>query len=328
MPALVVNSLPSKRINSKYIYSPVEGAFGSDKCRVDVEFADGLSIEQVTATISKLSNPQVIVWYIGCYGLKKAGVQFYKNFLISPVVKQNTEATFWLVDLTAWGAFKNSKCSIHSSNSCCESIEGFGDKKIKCIKSAAVFRKIEKIAEHDLIDYFKKALQRSFISRISKKFPNKNILVKEILSSNCQIASDWHNHDTNKSYSVFQYLEGCLLVEEIFMQEALNKGAADIQIVFALPNDEIKYYRDKGHSFQKDIAFLISKRCTTLNIKNIHLQIKFLAFKYGSQLHDRPYNAPGKTLKNGTLSYEDVVGYMKNEKNNSQEELIYASSTR
>lgn len=315
MPAAIVKSLLSKQVKSKHVRSRhVKNTCAFDQYRVDVEFRDGLSIEQVIINISQLSNPHVIIWYIGCYGLREAGVQFYKDFLISPVLKQSTGAIFWLVDLTAWAAFTNPQCSVHKFNSCCDEIDKFLNKQIKCIKSAEIFKKIQEISEKDLIDYFRNALHRNFISQASKHFPNKNIRVKEILSNNCPIVSDWYDQDTSKSYSTLQYLEGCLLVDEIFMQQVNNREVTDLQIVFALPNDELKYYRDKQNSFQKDVTFLISKRCTALNIKNMHLQIKFLSFKYGSQLHQRPYNASGKILKKTDLSYENVVGHAKNDK--------------
>lgn len=328
MPTRTINTLCSKQVDSNRTCLSLEAAYDPGESRVDVEFVDDLSTEEVITSISQLSNPQVIIWYIGYYGLREAGVQFYKDFLIAPIFKQSTGATFWLVDLTAWGAFKNSWCSIHNFNSCCAEIEGFLDKRVNCIKSAEIFRKMKEISECDLIDYFKTALKRDFISKASKSFPNRNIPIKEIFSDSGSIVADWFDQDASKSYSVFQYLEGCLLVDEIFMREFHTRGVADIQIVFALPNDEIKYYKDKDCSFQKDVAFLISKRCATLNIKNIHLQIKFLAFKYASHPHDRPYNASGKIVKSGTLSYEDVVGHTKNDENRSQEELIYASSLR
>lgn len=323
---LMIKSFPSTKNNSEYTYPSLKDPSDSSKYRVDVEFEDDLSIEQVTSRICQLSNPQVIVWYIGYYGLRQMGVEFYKDFLISPVFKQNAEATFWLVDLTAWGAFKNSQCSIHNFNSYCNYIEGFLDKKIKCIKSAAIFKKMQEISDKDLINYFKKALKRNFISKASKDFPNKNIQIREIFSNRGAITADWYNHDVNKSYSIFQYFEGCLLVDEIVMEEVINKKALDIQIVFAIPNDETKYYKDKAHSFQKDILFLVSKRCASLNIKNINLHIKFLAFKYGSHPNDRPYNSSGKILKNSILSYEDVVGHAKNSKKHSQKEVTDASS--
>jgi hypothetical protein len=278
-----------------------------NQSHVSVEFAEDLSIQQVAEEINQLATPQIIVWYIGCYGLRKNGVEFYKDFLISPVLKQNLQAAFWLVDLTGWNAFKNPQGSIHSVNSCCDRIDGFSDARIKCIRSAKIFRNMQNL-EEDLIGHFKKALQNDFIHELSKGFPNVNIRVREIFSDSCPVMTNWYDHDVSKSYSVFQYLEGCLLIDEIFMHQVSNKLSNDFQIVFALPNDELNYYRDRPGSFQKDVDFLISKRCKALNIDNVNLQIKFFAFKYGSQPQHRPYNAPGIVLKKNDLSYGDIVG--------------------
>lgn len=275
---------------------------------ITVEFFEDLSIEQVITEISKLSCPQIIVWYIGCYGLRDSSVQFYKNNLIMPICSQNAKAIFWLVDLTAWKAFKDSRSSIDKSNFYCDVIETFTGKQVKCIRSSKIFKKMQEISSKELINYFRKALCRDFIREVSQAYPDRNIQVREIFSNNCPIMADWYDHDVGKSYSIFQYLEGCLLVDEIFMHHVSSGTAENFQIVFALPNDELKYYRDSNESFRKDIQFLISKRCEILNIKNINLQIRFLSFNYGSQLEHRPYNAPGKVLKNEKLLYEDVVG--------------------
>lgn len=280
----------------------------SCKCQISIEFIEELSIEQVALEISGLSAPQVIVWYIGCYGLRKASVLFYKDFLINPVFSRNAQAAFWLVDLTAWGAFKSSRCSIQESSSCSDLIGAISCNKIKCIKSSSLFKKMQSISEKDVIEYFKKALCKNFIHESSKTFSNRNIQIGEVFSKNCLIMADWYSHDVSKAYSVFQYFEGCLLVDEIFMQLNKEQLIADVQIVFALPNDESKYYKDKLNSFQKDVSFLISKRCESIPIVNLNLQIKFLSFKYGMQLQHRPYNAPGKIFKKNEISYQAIAG--------------------
>lgn len=304
--AVIKRSHSSRQFKSKYV-SPHRKSPHISEHNVNVTFRDKLSTEQVVAEISHLSNPQVIVWYVGCYGLREAGVKFYRDFLISPTLNENSNATFWLVDLTAWSAFKNPQCSITKAHSCCDAIEKFSDHRIKCIRSAKIFRKMQEMSEKDFFDYFNKALCRDFISKTSRNFPNKNILVKEIFPKSCTIASQWKNHDVSKAYSIFQYLEGCLLVDEILTQDIMSQ---DIQLVFALPNDEFKYYKDKQDSFRKDIEFLISKRCSERNVKKISLNIQFLSFKYGSHSHERPYNAQGETLKNKNLTADDIIGYI------------------
>lgn len=284
------------------------------RCLVQVEFIEGLSIEQVTEEINQLLAPQIIVWYIGCYGLRKTGVQFYKESLISPVFKENVQATFWLVDLTGWNAFKNASGSIYKANSCTDTIESFLDARIKCIRSSKIFKKMQNL-DKELTDYFQKAVLRDFIREPSKNFSDRSILVGEIFSNDCPVMANWFDCDASKSYSAFQYLEGCLFIEEVFMDIVSSRSTNHIQIVFPLPNDELKYYRDANGSFEKDVNFLISKRCNELNIDTFDIQITFLAFKYGSHEQHRPYNAPGCILKKNDLSLEDVTGYGEQIKN-------------
>jgi [ribosomal protein S5]-alanine N-acetyltransferase len=292
--------------------------------RVNVEFSDGLTTEQIISNISQLSNPQVIIWYVGCYGLRKTGVHFYRDSLISPSFAKNPSARFWLVDLTAWGAFKNPNCSIKKSHSCCDVIENFSDKSLRCIRSADIFKKLQEISDEEIVSYFNKALRRNFIRRPSKCFQKKDIKVKDIFPNICSLIEQWQYYDTSHAYSVFQYLEGCLLVDEIFTQ-CLTSESREMQIVFALPNDELKYYRDKKDSFRNDVQFLISERCKTLNIRNIKLNIQFFAFNYGSQVDQRPYNAPGKVLKAEDLFYSDIL---KNVRLHQKESNICFSSEK
>lgn len=292
----------------KKIFMRCKKNYGLTTYSLEVDFCELLSIEQTVKEISCLSNPQVIVWYIGCYGLRKTGVEFYKNCLFHPTFKNNMYATFWLVDLTAWGAFKNRQGSILKKNSCCDRIESFSDERIKCIQTAKTFQKMQEISSAELVNYFKVALAKKFVWEASEHFSNNNICIREIFSNNCMIMSDWYDSDAAKSYSVFQYFEGCLIVEEIFIKLLTEEMTDDFQIVFAIPNDEIKYYKDMSNSFRDDVLFLISRRCADLDIKKFNLQIKFLAFQYGTALQDRPYNAPGRVLKGKHLSYEDVLG--------------------
>ena len=64
--------------------------------------------------------------------------------------------------------------------------------------------------EKDLVSYFRKSLQQDFIHDSSKNFPNVNVRVAEIFSDNCPVMTNWYDYDVSKTYSVFQYLEGCL----------------------------------------------------------------------------------------------------------------------
>lgn len=277
------------------------------RCNVKVVFKEGFSIQEATNELNQLSSPQIIIWFIGCYGLRESGLEYYKDNLISPILKKNASATFWLIDLTAWNAFKKPQGSIDRENSCCGKIDSFKDHRIKCIRSSTIFQKMQNL-ENSVVSHFKKSLQRDFILETSRNYPILNIRVADIFSSNCSVMESWYNYDVSRAYSLFQYLEGCLLIDEIFYQMKILNNSKNLQIAFALPNDETRYYKDELNSFENDINFLITKRCEDLNITDINLTIIFICFKYGSQIQHRPYNAPGKVLKRNELTFNLITG--------------------
>jgi hypothetical protein len=283
---------------------------------VNVEFLENLTINQVTQHITYLFCPHVIIWYIGCKGLRSNGVQFYRDYFIGPLISLHPEVTLWLMDLTAWGAFKTPQCKVHNFSSSCSSIDSLDKFGIKCIKSSKIFDKMQKLSSEEIINYFKFALARDFISKSSLQHANVNIRTGDIFGDQCPIINEYYNYDASKSYSILQYLEGCFLVEEIFLQQMANQKS-DIEIVFALPNNELDYYRDENQSFQCDVQFLIERICKENGLRDVKINIKFLGFKYGVALSDRPYNAPGKVLKNNKLSYEEIVGNVLNKESKS-----------
>lgn len=274
------------------------------KLFVNVDFLDCLSLDTVPAVFQQIDCPHIILWYIGCYGLKKEGVEFYKNFVINPIRKSNQNATFWLVDLTAWNAFKTTSGSISKYNSCCNVIDDFGDKKLKCIKSSFIFNKMCELSCETELAYLKQVLSRDFLFEASKKFPFSHLCIGDIFPRDSWISAEYFACDSAKMYSAFQYLEAYFIVEEIVIKHVM-KGANSLDLVFLLPNDEFKYYQFQENSFRRDVHFLLAKRVPDLNLK---LNIQFISFNFGENQQNRPYNMPGKTLKQKHLTYQDVMG--------------------
>lgn len=278
------------------------------KCQVDVSFRQHLTIAQIIDEILKLSNPQIVLWYIGCYGLKEKGALFYRDSLINPLLQQNPMTTFWLMDLTAWNAFKTKGCSIHKRSHCLDVIEKLQSDHVRCISSATIFEKLFNISDQELINYFRCALQKSFTSKKSQLFPNLDIKMKEIFE-NCLFIEPWNEYDVSKCYSIFQYMEGCLLIDEIFEKTILEKKQNEHQIIFVLPNDEFKYYQDDESSFKNDVEFLLLRRLETFKLPIQQVSIQFLSFEYGQMSEHRPYNAPGKIVKKKELTLDTITGH-------------------
>src|SRR5207237_6052415 len=138
----------------------------------------------------------VILWYIGHKGLKESCVKFYQENVLSHFLNNvnmpNRPPTFWLVDLTAWGAFTNTKLSIYNANSCCDFIEQLSNPHIKCISSSTIFEKMLKL--HPLgVEYFEKELQREFLKNASMAFPTRGITIKEIFPCDNTIFRSFQN---------------------------------------------------------------------------------------------------------------------------------------
>lgn len=305
MATIIPTTLARRMVKPKSV--ALKDTLLSNSCNVEVEFFENISKEETVFEIAKLSNPQILLWYIGPNGLKNKSVDFYRDSIISPILNINDQATFWLVDLTAWGAFKNPMCSVHAYSKHCQIIEAFTDKRIQCIKSAKIISKIREVKEKRIISHFKKSIKKDFIVKISENFPDNKIFVRDVFPNNCPIFADWHDCNITKFYSSLQYLEGCFLVNEILSNLAVKNKTTNVEIVFALPNNEFQYYKDEFSSFQKDLHFFISKQKYSKNT-NMVLNIKFFSFKYGTQQTHRPYNEPGKTLGKDELSYIKVVG--------------------
>ena len=294
-------------IKSRFASVKTRAVSNQKFCNVNVEFKENLTTEQVIQEISQFSFPQVILWYIGCRGVRINGIEFYRDCLIKPLLAKHPNIKFWLMDLTAWGAFKTPSCKVNNFSSSCNTIDSLDKFGIQCIKSSEIFKRMQSIDSEEVIKYFRKALAREFISKPSLHHSNINIRLGDIFCEQCHIICEYYNYDASKAYSILQYLEGCLVVEYIFLQQMANQKS-DIEIVFALPNNELDYYKDDAQSFKMDVQFLIETICKENGVNNINLSIKFMGFKYGSCRNDRPYNAQGKVLKNSKLRYEDIIG--------------------
>jgi len=277
----------------------------ASRLSINVSFKSNLSSEQVVAEISSLEAPQVVFWYIGCYGLKKEGVKFYKEAFLSYLLQANSSSICWLFDLTAWAAFKYPQCSIEQISSCCDPLSNLHS-RVKCLTSSEIFRKMAQISNPAIIDYLRNALRRDFIKKRSKDFLPTNIYVNEIFPKGCPVMADWYNHDVSKAYSSFQYLEGCLIAQEIISRLSTKNWPNPIHIVFALPNDELKYYKDSLNSFEKDLSFLITQFFP--NLASNHISISILGFRYGHHISNRPYNAPSSSLRKNQVTSDLIFG--------------------
>ncbi len=135
---------------------------------LSVEFKEQLSPIETATQISALPSPYILLWYCGVYGLKKEGVKFYKDFLISPIFNSNIQSTFWLVDLAAWGALQNPKIALSKVGFSSDDVQYSINGRFQTIRAADIFTRMQGISDETLIEYFTSALQRDFIHKSSE----------------------------------------------------------------------------------------------------------------------------------------------------------------
>lgn len=268
---------------------------------IKVEFIEQLEQEKVVREIGDIQDPHIFLWYIGPYGLKKLCVDFYRDVLIDPIISQNKNSLFILVDLTAWGALKSPNLSLSHFSSHVNSINAFNLSQIRCIKSSDTFERIKSIQNSKIVGYFQIALDRSFIQKQSVGAQLTGFTIGSLFSEDCPIIERWMNVDASKCYSLLQYLEAFILIEDV-LQNSLKQS---VNIAFALPNDELKYYQDESDAFQEDLQFFLKYR--KISLLNRKVKVSFYSFPFGKKQSDRPYNIPGQVVKNGRLSQEQLI---------------------
>lgn len=271
---------------------------------ITINYKERVSLAQMTSEITRMVFPHVILWYIGIQGLKKEGARFYRDSIINPIIKRLEQVQFWLVDLTAWGALKNPQISINTTSSLVKKIERFGIQWVKCIKSSETFKRIQDLKDQVVVEHFQKTLQRDFVHRASRPFPESQIKIGDLFNQECPVLLACYSKDASKCYSALQYLEGCLLIEQVVQACLKKRPGEDIEIVFALPNDELKYYQDETNAFKKDVEFLLNHRYGK-ELKDV--RVTFYSFEYGEAVYHRPYNAPGKVIHKNELSCDDIL---------------------
>lgn len=263
----------------------------------NIYYVENLNTCEALQKIETIPNAQVLLWYIGCHGLKEEGVKFYKD-KINTIINGKNNASCWLVDFTAWGSFTNLHTQITSMSKCAAQINKLNIAKIKCLSASKLFEEMKNIKHPELIEYFKtKVVIRKSLFNASENFKETMIKIGTIFNNNCCIFEQIYENDANKSYSLIQYIEGCFLINEIVRNNLNTQN--EINIVFFLPNDEAKYYYDKENNFIKDVEMLIKTNWSE-QLNNRIINIFFINFKYGDELYHRPYNSGKKIVKNIT----------------------------
>jgi ribosomal-protein-alanine N-acetyltransferase len=278
--------------------------------QVRVHFRSLIPPDDIPKEIKQTHHQQIVMWYVGTNGLKEESVVFHREKVIGPIYQEMSDAEFWLMDLTGWGAFKDLKKSYNKKSSFCKKIAELHSERLHCISAADVFSELLSLSDTETVNQIRSCCLNSRIFKKSKSFEDRGFTVKDVFGERCLALDELMKLDIAKAYAPIQYLEGIILVSMIVNQCIIEHTTKSIHITFVLPNDEYEYYAIGRNQFQKDVeAFLLSSINARLSVPNI--DITFISYKYGSIQQDRPYNCANKTVNIRRLSFEDITGKKK-----------------
>lgn len=273
---------------------------------LELNFHESIGLKKLKTIFSRKKTPQVVLWYIGCNGLKNKTIEYYRNNIIHPVLQVNPITTFWLLDLVAWNSFKSKSGSIYKSSSYCETIYNLNDSRLKPIGSSKIFQDMLNLNKPEIIRDLDSVSKLDFLKKVSASYPNTGIITRDIFRKKLKFGDMLLNKDSSKSYAFFQYVEGCMLVKNIIEQSLLDFGpTSDIEIIFLLPNDELKYYNDGSKTFMNSIESILN---SSYKSRNFNLFIDFYSFPFGSSSACRPYIVKDKPPSKNALTLSEIIG--------------------
>lgn len=234
------------------------------------------SRENVVAKIASIQGPaDVYCWFEGPEGLSQSCINFMKKNIIVPLSKKKTDAKICLYSLKSWSfedVFKIEETALKTDNKALEWVNSSDFFQYCANPSIGIAAWVER-----------ELPQKKWLYVLSETKELKNKTVQELFNNKKSLFSCIEELDVSQAYSLMQYIEGFYLVQRS-IRKGLEQGREKIEVVFALPNDEWKYYED----FPKDIdAMLKAEFGSTLN--KIEVNIAFQFFQYTKNIKSRPY---------------------------------------
>lgn len=227
-------------------------------------------------------------WYEGAgqgNALSVKGAKFARNLLSPLIGRLGQNLRLYLYSLKPW-SFNHKATELPLTSKLQDRInELLGASGIvKTLSAAKFFTRfcfeggkdpaLQKYVEHCNRDY-------GWLNDLSRGFREKKVSVSTFFDGQPNLFECVQTADVESKYALMQNVEGYFLIERAVNKE-LKAGNRQINIVFLLPNDEGKYYRN----FPQDLRGLLSDRFGSA-IDGTDIDVRFVNFQYSDSA--RPY---------------------------------------
>lgn len=270
------------------------------RSQIDVLIDPPASPESVVSRIASIQGPvDVYCWYEGPRGLPPLGAAFMMESLLAPLYAQKRDAKVWLYSLKGWD-FHKTVSQMPASTPLGEAINRINRSAVEAIYASSFFRFCEK--NENLYSFLSEALpQKKWAFELSEKKNETGIKISQLFDNRPSLFDSVADYDVSKAYSLMQYVEGYYLIRES-VKKRLSCGEKKVNIVFALPNDEGKYYRD----LPEDLERMLHADFGTA-FSDLEITVSFLFFEYGKSMTERPYIGKGEVKPKDIEKYLDYL---------------------
>lgn len=251
---------------------------------------------------SKPGFPDIYCWYEGTEGLPASGASFYREKLFDPLLQKKSDLLLSLYSLQGWD-FKK-KPSELSESPIGQMINRTNLAAIRCLSATSFFQFCLSIPQNsDLSRWIIANLpKKKWLLNLSAHSKPLNQSVAQFFE-NCSTPFDpIKDLDINRAYSYLQYIEGYYLIREA-VARALAQNRTSVQVVFVLPNNESKYYKDLPKDLKPMLIADFGK-----SLDSLIIDVSFRSFHYGENSSRRPYI--DKSEKATFVAPEKVLNYL------------------
>ncbi len=268
------------------------------------------SIAPVEVVVDRLASIAGLVdlycWYEGTRGLPASGATFMQNALFKPLYQRKKDVKVWLYSLCGWD-FSRSVSALSDSNKLGKRIDEINKHALECFYSASFFKFCAQIPTTSPLYAFvdEQLPKKQWLLELSVDQRKKGVTVAQFFDNQSSLFDCIKELDVAQAYSPIQYIEGYYLIREA-VRKRMELGEKAINVAFALPNDEEKYYRD----YPTDIGKMLQ---LDLRLEGVTLTLSFHFFRYGENESARPY----MDRLSATVRSREVVNYfnyLENEK--------------
>lgn len=313
---MLVNSVTSVQIEEVYKKQPVN---------IDIQ-PEPVWPADVVDSLAEIDGPlDIYTWYEGPSFIPKTGADFMQKNLLEPLYRKKNDAKLFLYSLNGWNLkLKKVASSIPTTTPLGEALNAVNKKAMECIYASSFFKSCCSNIDDQSPLYrilYDELPKKQWLIDLSKDRMSSGMSIDQFFSRQISYLDCVKEMDTEKTYSILQYVEGYYLIKEAVVRALANKQIK-IEIAFMLPNDEAKYYQD----YPQDIEKML--KADGILLDNIVINVRFRFFKFDPRLSidlenrndividkiTRPYL--GACTKGSSLSKKDVPIYFEYLKTN------------